>query len=175
MRRNTFIGLMIILVLVVAFIRQREGRKAELVDAPEPEPAAAPRVRPPADSRYLVTQATPPFTNGLLLARHLNADTNAPQRDVQVLHDLVRRMLFILKERQRPPLGINEDFARVMTGGNRGRVVIIPPSHPACDARGRLVDRWGTPYHFHPRGPDAIDIRSAGPDARLFTSDDLVR
>jgi hypothetical protein len=54
------------------------------------------------------------------------------------------------------------------------KLVVIPPNHPAITSDGRLRDRLGTPYFIHPRGNDAFDIRSAGADGKLFTSDDLV-
>ena len=38
---------------------------------------------------------------------------------------------------------------------------------------GRLIDRWGTPWQIHPRAADSIDVRSAGPDRRLYTPDDV--
>ena len=53
--------------------------------------------------------------------------------------------------------------------------IYVATNDPSMDAQGRLVDRWGTPYHFHPRAAAAIDVRSAGPDRVLFTADDLVQ
>ena len=94
------------------------------------------------------------------------------QRDVEVLRGMVGQLLLVVKEPHRPPLGINEDFARALTGANQANRIIIPPGHPAV-AGGKIVDRWGTPYFFHPRAADAIDIRSAGPDRKLFTDDDV--
>jgi hypothetical protein len=80
--------------------------------------------------------------------------------------------LTIVKDPYRPPLGDNEDITKAMTGGNRYENVSIPTN----DARvvdGKIVDRWGTPYFFHNRAPDAIDVRSAGPDRTMFTADDV--
>lgn len=108
------------------------------------------------------------------------AAANAPvkvadvQKDVQELRSIVANFLTAVKEPYRPPLGINEDFARALSGGNRYGDVFLPNGHPSLNDRGQIVDRWGTPYHFHPRAPDAIDVRSAGPDLTLFTQDDLV-
>ena len=55
-----------------------------------------------------------------------------------------------------------------------GLVTLISVNHPSITSDGRLRDRWGTPYFIHPRGNDAFDIRSAGADRKLFTSDDVV-
>jgi hypothetical protein len=118
---------------------------------------------------------TPPSTlptTGSPLARELNAAGGSVQRDVEVLHGMVGQLLLAVKEPNRPPLGINEDFARALTGANKMHLAVVPPGHPAI-VDGKIVDRWGSPYFFHPRAADAIDVRSAGPDRKLFTDDDI--
>jgi hypothetical protein len=35
------------------------------------------------------------------------------------------------------------------------------------------LDRFGTPYFFHPISETRIDVRSAGPDRKLWTEDDV--
>jgi hypothetical protein len=37
-----------------------------------------------------------------------------------------------------------------------------------------LLDRWGTPYYFHPIARNVLGLRSAGPDGKLWTADDVV-
>ncbi len=73
-----------------------------------------------------------------------------------------------------PPLGFNEEITRALTGRNPLELAFIPSTHPAINARGLLCDRWGTPFHFHPVANDRIDVRSAGADRKLFTTDDAV-
>jgi len=103
-----------------------------------------------------------------------NPPSDSAADDVRILDELVVSFLTAVKDPYRPPLGINEDFARALTGGNRYGDVFIASNHPSINNQGQLVDRWGTPYHFHPRAADAIDIRSAGPDRTLFTDDDIL-
>ena len=38
---------------------------------------------------------------------------------------------------------------------------------------GQLLDRFGNPYYFHPVSEQMIEIRSAGPDGKLWTNDDV--
>jgi hypothetical protein len=90
-----------------------------------------------------------------------------------VLRGLLAQFATTLRLAERPPLGDNADIAAALAGHNRRRIVFLPASHPAL-RDGLLRDREGTPYHFHPRSSDAIDVRSAGPDRVLFTDDDLV-
>jgi hypothetical protein len=42
------------------------------------------------------------------------------------------------------------------------------------NARGELVDYWGTPFFFHQLSGTEMEIRSAGPDRVMWTVDDLV-
>jgi hypothetical protein len=107
------------------------------------------------------------------LADELHSPRHDAAHDLVVLRGLLAQFTTSLKLAERPPLGDNADIAAALGGANRRRLVFIPPRHPAL-REGRLVDRHGTPYHFHARSADAIDARSAGPDRRLFTADDLV-
>ena len=70
------------------------------------------------------------------------------------------------------PAGQNEDVVAAMLGENPKRAAYLPANSPAIKD-GKLVDPWGTPYWFHPVSRDRMEIRSAGPDRELFTSDDL--
>jgi hypothetical protein len=108
-------------------------------------------------------------------AARLNSADGTPQQDLAVLHDLLRQFTTTFPPGLLPPLGDNEDITAALTGRNRRHLSFLPPGYPLIDARGRLLDRWGTPYFFHARSADTFDLRSAGPDRQLFTKDDLVR
>ena len=113
-------------------------------------------------------------TVGSPLAAELNSPSGTGAQDVQTLHTLLRQYLVHLGRRQGRPIGNDSDLARVLTGGNPMKLVLLPPGHPALSPDGRLRDRWGTPYFIHPRGRSAFEIRSAGPDRKLFTADDFI-
>lgn len=70
------------------------------------------------------------------------------------------------------PTGQNEDIVAAMLGENPKRAAYLPANSPAIKD-GKLLDPWGTPYWFHPVSRDRMEVRSAGPDRELFTSDDL--
>ncbi len=132
-------------------------------------------VRPyerPVPARALV----PPghhATAGSPLVRELNAPEGDGRRDLAVLHQLLGQFTTTFTAAQLPPLGDNEDVTAALTGRNRRRLVFLPPDSPLIDARGRLLDRWGTPYFFHAMSAETIELRSAGPDRQLFTADDI--
>lgn len=144
-----------------------------------PIPSVPLRVLPsfPAPAAAAASPGTTPGSNsrtaGSPLAAELNAQSGSPERDVQVLHEMLRQYLRLLHSRQGLPIGNDTDLLRALTGHNPMKLVILPPDHSAVGADRRLRDRWGTPYAIHPRGNSAYEIRSAGPDRKLFTADDL--
>ncbi|WP_156344994.1 hypothetical protein [Verrucomicrobium spinosum] len=70
------------------------------------------------------------------------------------------------------PCGHNELIVSSILGSNEKNVQLLPSDSPAIQ-RGELVDEWGTPYWFHTLTDRYIEVRSAGPDRELFTSDDI--
>ena len=103
--------------------------------------------------------------------RLLVADGTAVE-DRASLEDIVINYLHSLPDSRRPPLGTNEEITRALTDRGTLGESAIPTSHPAI-VSGQLVDRWGNPWHFHQQAADLIEVRSAGPDGRLFTRDDI--
>jgi len=104
------------------------------------------------------------------MAAPLNADDGDPQKDLQTLAELMKVYSRIYEGN---PIGENMDITKAMTGENEKRLVTLPPDHPAI-RNGQIIDRWGTPYWFHPISGKQMEIRSAGPDKELFTPDDIV-
>jgi hypothetical protein len=106
------------------------------------------------------------------LAR-LNAPGGSAADDVRLLVEAHRGLRQVLGERT-PPVGDDRDLALALLGRNPDALVLLPVDSPALDRRtGRMVDRWGTPYHLHALGGGEIEVRSAGPDGRLFNGDDV--
>ena len=71
------------------------------------------------------------------------------------------------------PVGeANEEIAVQLLGINEHKMVFIAPDSPVFKDN-LLLDRWGTPYKFHPISPKDMEIRSAGPDGEFWTDDDI--
>lgn len=132
-------------------------------------PSASAEQPPPARSAYAaVTQ----FVPGPLERLH-SVDTDG-RVDVSALQATLSGLAQSLQGNL-PPIGDDRDLARALLGRNRDGLAFLPSDSPAYDSStGRLKDRWGTPYFVHPRGPRDFEIRSAGPDQKLFSPDDLV-
>jgi hypothetical protein len=136
--------LVLLLIALALFLLMFVPRRQTLVSAPPPATQPA---------------STPPLQH-------------SASSEVHRLRLALGNFLLAVKDPYRPPLGDNRDIARALAGGNRRGLVLVPTNDPAF-RDGQLVDPWGTPYWFHPRAPDAIDIVSAGPDRKLFTDDDV--
>jgi hypothetical protein len=46
------------------------------------------------------------------------------------------------------------------------------PAGNKVNEAGELTDRWGTAYFFHQLSSREMEIRSAGPDRKMWTEDD---
>lgn len=72
------------------------------------------------------------------------------------------------------PVGNNADIMKCLMGGNKKGAMMGPPPGMSLNGDGELLDSWGRPIFFHAESKDEMEIRSAGPDGRLWTGDDLV-
>lgn len=104
------------------------------------------------------------------------ADTNRPpENDLTLLARLMENSLLLLKSAGNRPLSANEDWADLWRGKNGAREEFLPAQHVALNDQGQLIDRWRTPLFFHALGGGRYEIRSAGPDQRMWTADDIQR
>ncbi|HEY1080771.1 MAG TPA: hypothetical protein VGE29_00830 [Prosthecobacter sp.] len=141
--------------------------KTPLASKPSPPPAAPvakPLPQEVADPRTIDPEIQ-------RLADRLAAKEESPVRDLEIVGEFIE--LYRKVFQQGNPIGGNEDITSVLTGHNASKGVLFPPGSPMI-VKGQLVDRWGTPYWFHPSNSFQMEIRSAGPDKDLFTRDDVV-
>lgn len=98
-----------------------------------------------------------------------------PENDLTLMYRLMENSLLLLKSAGNHPLSANEDWAALLCGQNTAHERFLPETHIALDRQGRLIDRWGTPLFFHALGGSRYELRSAGPDAKMWTADDIHR
>jgi hypothetical protein len=101
---------------------------------------------------------------------------NSPSGDVHSDLRLVNAIFLAYRGALRTgnPVGENSEITDALRGRNRLGFAFIPADCPAINPKGELCDRWGTPYFFHQVSGEEMEIRSAGPDRRLWTADDQV-
>lgn len=105
-------------------------------------------------------------------ALQLNAPDATAEDDLQILETL---LAFYRRANRgaNPGGGLNEEFVEALRGKNSLNLAVLPADTPGLDPQGRLLDRWGTPYFFHPISRTLLEVRSAGPDRKLWTADDI--
>lgn len=167
--------LLMVMVIIVAWlmhalespeIRNAVQRKAGKEEAQRPVPALDSSVLSSAS-----TSAPDPVDPALQAqADELNAQDQPPERDLEILSEFIRTYS---KAAGGNPIGDNADITAALTGAGGRQAKVFPPGHRTIHD-GQLIDRWGTPYWFHPNSGQQMEIRSAGPDRQLFTEDDVV-
>jgi hypothetical protein len=107
---------------------------------------------------------------------HLADFLNSPRTDVHSDLRIINAIFIAYRGavHQENPVGENVEITAVLKGRNKLGFAFIPPDCPALNAKGELCDRWGSPYFFHQLSGELMEIRSAGPDRRLWTADDEV-
>ncbi len=116
----------------------------------------------------------PPLLGEIILREYANTNLS-PENDLTLMSRLMDNSLLLLKSAANRPLSANEDWADFLRGRNSARERFLPDNHIILSADGKLVDRWGTPLFFHALGGGRYELRSAGPDKKLWTADDLHR
>lgn len=165
------VALAIVAVLIVMLRDEQRRTAPPRADEPagtavSPASSVAVTLAPPAPAPL---SPEPPFEG----IEELNAAGRTVHDDLALLNQV-----FLSWQTNFPaegnPVGSNADITAALTGRNRLRYALVPPRHPAISGDGELVDRWGTPYFFHQLDGRRMEIRSAGPDRRLYTEDDAL-
>lgn len=138
--------------------------------APDPEPETEPPqpVVPPPKPVSIASAEEPPAGPEL---GELDSGLT-PATVLENLRGVFRQYLLRFHEN---PVGDNAEITQVLNGGNPKQVIFLQPDDGLrVNSRGQLVDNWGTPFFFHSLSRSEMEIRSAGPDQKLWTVDDLV-
>lgn len=162
----------VLLVLVIVFGRMKWKFSKPDPRSTTPEPVAT-------DVVIVETPAPAAGTTNALLGESIlrgYADTNLPpENDLTLMSRLMDNSLLLLKSAANRPLSANEDWADLFRGKNGAREEFLSAQHVALNDKGQLVDRWQTPLFLHALGGGRYELRSAGPDQRLWTLDDIHR
>lgn len=96
-----------------------------------------------------------------------------PIEDLRKIHRIAAGYFSVIKDSSKNPIGGNADFSAALRGENPNREIFLRADHKVF-VNGLLVDRWGTPVVVHPEGWRSLELRSAGPDKKPYTEDDLI-
>ncbi|MCL4176585.1 MAG: hypothetical protein KJ072_02410 [Verrucomicrobia bacterium] len=135
-----------------------------------PSPAKHPRQ--PADQPALISPSPDPANPPHPDAIAFGSDAFPPEREPELLLHFLE--IYRGRFRQFPTAEDNPQMMNALRGANPDALAIFPADHPRLDAQGALLDAWDTPFFFHHLSRDHLEVRSAGPDRELFTTDDLI-
>jgi hypothetical protein len=112
---------------------------------------------------------------GEQILKNYASPSTRPEDDLQAMAHVFSNLRLLVKGDAPFRMGANEEFAAALMGKNATKEVFLEAPHACLNAKGQLVDRWGSPLFFHVRDRSRIDLRSAGPDGEMWTTDDLHR
>ena len=73
------------------------------------------------------------------------------------------------------PVGTNPEITAALMGKNSKQINFVTPDFGLrVNDKGEMLDGYGTPFFFHQLSGTEMEIRSAGRDRVMWTSDDLV-
>jgi hypothetical protein len=177
LKKLTFILLalpILVVVLLLSQLRWKFSRPSN-VNPPTPDIIAT-NVTVTAISPFA---AVPTSEKSALLGDTIlreYANTNLPpENDLTLVSRLMENSLLLLMPAGNRPLSANEDWADLLRGQNAAHEQFLSDQNDALNTNGQLVDRWGTPLFFHALGGGRFELRSAGPDRKLWTEDDIHR
>jgi hypothetical protein len=143
---------------------------AEVAPEPEPEPALPPAAPPPPKPIAIAAaEETPEAT----VSEGGFPEANLPA--VTVLENMRAAVRLYQAQFRENPVGDNAEISRALTGENPKQAVFAQAEDGLkLNSLGQMIDNWGTPIFFHSLSRSEMEIRSAGPDRRMWTGDDLV-
>jgi hypothetical protein len=173
----------------VSAVANAEPTAADLCRMTEPVQGSTP-VSPPAPtaeptpvtpvvfspvSAGLPQRRTPPRTVPDVVVTSASAPPVVPPDLGEEAMEKVQTMLRDYRTRMgENPVGSNAEIMRAVMGGNPAQAHLGPPPGLFLNESGELMDPWGTPLFFHQESAKSMEVRSAGPDRKLWTTDDLL-
>ena len=164
-------------LLLLGILLWRPWENATPPPAPVSTPPAA-KIAPPPDrelpSEPDVTPVPPPPPPPI--ATDLSKLT---PEELQRVRDAVDNVELTLRDYSVAldgnPVGTNAEITAALRGDNSKQMKLEIPAGSTVNAAGELCDPWGTAWFFHQLSAKKMELRSAGPDRKLYTEDDFVR
>ena len=141
-------------------------------------PSSAAAAAPSTDSQSEIENpkarisSPPPVLDRSPLADALNSPATEIRADLRLVSGILDTFRTNFP-RTGNAVGANAEITAVLAGKNKLGLALIPLEHKAINRAGELCDRWGTPFFFHAESASRMEIRSAGPDRKLWTEDDV--
>lgn len=102
------------------------------------------------------------------------AENRSIENDLESISNLLQNCQSIIKNFDTFFLPDNKAITSFLRGGNPEKIAWISPDHSSINEDGELMDRNKIPVFFHRESGLRMQIRSAGADRVMWTSDDVV-
>jgi hypothetical protein len=165
--RRAITAALLLLVILLLWWRTKPPAATPM---PGAAPAASSTVTSGAGLSVRQSSSPPERSN---LADALNAPSSDIRADLRLVSSIIETFRTNYLQTGNP-VGTNAEITAALTGRNKLRLSLIPADHPAINQSGELCDRWGTPFFFHAESATRMEIRSAGPDKKMWSEDDVV-
>ena len=109
-----------------------------------------------------------------LFHKEYAAESRSIENDLEAVSFLLTDCQLIIKNFDTFFLPDSEAITSFLRGANPEGIAWISPDHSSVNREGELLDRNGIPVLFHRESSSRIQIRSAGKDRVMWTSDDVV-
>lgn len=155
------VGACALLIILVLLFR---GQNSEPAPDQEYKPKEVPQIfsKEPAD----------PVLSDTMLAGYAGHETSGAE-DLKIMARFLDSVFLLVKQRDIADYATNEDLVLFLHGRNSHRAPFLASDAPALNGQGQLVDRWDSPIIVHPVSQNLLELRSAGPDKKPYTEDDL--
>ena len=128
------------------------------------------------------SNAPPPFlsqlneiredrSEGVLADYHKTGTTTV--RDLELVRFALEAFNTTLKHEGSIPMSENREVMLLLFGNNPFKLRFVDPTLPHFNDKGEILDSWGTPLFFHFSSSTDPGLRSAGPDQKFWTKDDI--
>lgn len=158
-----FIG--IIAVAIVAWIF--------VTFLPENKTPETPKSTPPPPEEQPPSRTFPEQKMGDDILADYASESSDGQKDIQIFFNYLNNVFLLMKSRDTHQYAINEDLSKFLRGKNDYKTPFVSADSHIFNEQKMIIDRWGTPIHIHTISRDRFELRSAGPDKRLFSDDDF--
>lgn len=157
MRRLSIIALLILLAPTAWLLLRKSN-----VSSPPGVLSEPPKDLPPSH----------PTLGDEILAAY-GSPSSTGEEDLQLFHNYLTNVFILIKKRDTRQYSTNEDLAEFLLGKNSYKTPYLSAGSSILNAEQQLIDRWNSPLRVHPVSSKTLEIRSAGPDKKYFTKDDI--
>lgn len=194
--RSIWIGIAIVVVaIIVAVSNTKNPVQPPTVATSQKSPA--PPVADPVSNAPTVARPSPPVTGDIKQTSALSPANPAseppvapdnpppppkpelPPATLENVRQAIEDLDLVIRDFRTAlggnPVGDNAEITRSLRGNNLKQLKLKLPDNSPLNAEGELCDIWGTPYFFHQLSGKQMEIRSAGPDRKMWTADDIRR